>query len=229
MTFAVSGDAYDRFMGRYSRLLAPLLADFAGIAPPARALDVGCGSGTLLAELAARLGPSAVAAADPSTSLVEACRRRVPGSDVRLAPAESLPWEDARFDVALAQLVVNFMDDPNAGMREMRRVVREGGVVGACTWDLAGGMRMLRTFWDAALAFDVNAPDEARVRRFQSTEELDALWRGDRPARRRDHSARRCGRVRGLRRLLASVRERDRACGRVPRIARSRCASAAAR
>jgi SAM-dependent methyltransferase len=177
MSFAVSGETYDRFMGRYSRLLAPCLADFAGIGPPARAVDVGCGPGALTGELAARLGASSVAAADPSEPLVEACRARVPGADVRLAPAEALPWQDASFDAALSQLVVNFMEDANAGAREMRRVVVEGGVVGACTWEYRKGMRMLRTFWDAAVALDPDAPDESRVMRFQGAEELDALWR----------------------------------------------------
>jgi len=122
MTFAVSGDVYERYMGRYSRLLAPCLADFAGIEQPARVLDVGCGPGALTEELAARTGAAAVAAADPSESFVEACRARVPGADVRLAPAEALPWEDGSFEAAPSQLVVNFMRDADAGVREMRRV-----------------------------------------------------------------------------------------------------------
>ena len=175
MTFAVSGDALRQFHG-------PLLAAPRAAArrlrrnrAPARALDVGCGAGALTAELTSACGLT-VAAADPSTSLVEACRRRVPAADVRLAPAESLPWQDASFDAALAQLVVNFMADATAGAA--RDAPRHGQRrMSRLHLDLAGGMRMLRTFWDAAVALDVNAPDEAKVRRFQSAEELDELWR----------------------------------------------------
>jgi len=177
MTFAVSGDVYDRYMGRYSRLLAPRLVDFAGIERPARVVDVGCGPGALTEELASRVGAGAVAAADPSETFVDACRARVPGADVRLAPAEALPWPDGCFDAALSQLVVNFMSDANAGVREMQRVVVGGGVVASCTWEYRDGMRMLRTFFDAALALDPEAPDEGRVMRFQGAAELEALWR----------------------------------------------------
>src|SRR6266516_4136702 len=150
MTFAVSRDAYDRYMGRYSRLLAPKLADFANVQPGSRALDVGCGPGALTEELARRVGAESVFAADPSESLVAACAERVPGADVRVARAETLPWPDDSVDTVLAQLVVNFLQDPAAGVTEMRRLVRPGGVVAACTWDYSDEMRMLRTYWDAA-------------------------------------------------------------------------------
>lgn len=176
MTFAVSGELYDRFMGRYSRRLAPAFADFAGIGSTGHVLDVGCGAGALTGELAARLGPASVAAADPSEPLVEACRASIPDADVRLAPAEALPWPDASFDAALSQRVVNFMADADAGVAEMRRVVVAGGAVGACTWEYEG-MRMLRTFWQAATVVRPDAPDESRVMRFQGAEALDALWR----------------------------------------------------
>jgi len=148
MTFAVSGDAYDNFMGRYSHELAPAFADFAGIEPGQTAVDVGCGSGILTEELARRLGPAAVAAADPSP-LVEAAAARVPEADVRKAQAENLPWPDASFDAALAQLVLHFLDDPVAGLAEMRRVVRPGGVVAACSWNFPK-MGLLHTFWESA-------------------------------------------------------------------------------
>jgi SAM-dependent methyltransferase len=148
MTFAVSGDAYDNFMGRYSRELAPAFADFAGIERGQSAVDVGCGSGVLTEELARRLGAEAVAAADPSP-LVEAAAARVPGADVRTAPAEDLPWADASFDAALAQLVLHFLEDPVAGLVEMRRVVRPGGVVAACSWNFPK-MGLLHTFWESA-------------------------------------------------------------------------------
>jgi ubiquinone/menaquinone biosynthesis C-methylase UbiE len=177
MTFVVPGDAYDRFMGRYSRELAPLLIEFAGIEPDMSVLDVGCGPGALSERLAERVGARAVAAADPSEPFVAACSERVPGADVRRAEAEALPWEDNAFDAVLAQLVVNFMRDAHAGVSEMRRVVRPSGVACACTWDYGEGMQMLRAFWAAAATLDPDAPDEGRTMRYMSTAELDELWR----------------------------------------------------
>ena len=158
MAFDVSGDAYDRFMGRYSRELAPVFADFAEIRAAGTVLDVGCGSGILTEELACRLGAEQVAAADPSP-LVEACAARVPGADVRRGAAEALPWPDDSFDAALAQLVLHFLDDPVAGLVEMRRIVRPGGVVAACSWNFSE-MLLVRTFWQAARSVVPAAPSE---------------------------------------------------------------------
>jgi SAM-dependent methyltransferase len=177
MSFDVAGDAYDRFMGRYSRELAPAFIEFARIEPGMRVLDVGCGPGALSERLAVTVGADRLTAADPSEPFVAACRERVPGADVRQSEAEELPWGDDGFDAALSQLVVNFMRDPLAGVSEMRRVVRDGGVVAACTWDYGDGMEMLRLFWEAARSLDEAAPDEGRTMRYRSTEELDALWR----------------------------------------------------
>jgi ubiquinone/menaquinone biosynthesis C-methylase UbiE len=174
--FAVPADAYDRFMGRYSRLLSPLFADFAGVESGQRVLDVGCGPGGLTAHLAMRVGADRVAAADPSEGFARACADRVADADVRAAPAEELPWEAGSFDVVLAQLVVSFLGDADAGVGEMRRVARPGGIVAACTWDLSGEMKMLRTFWDAALAVDPAAPDEARGMGYTDPDSLHELW-----------------------------------------------------
>ena len=138
MGFEVAGADYDRFMGRYSRLLAPQLADFAGIAAGQRVLDVGSGPGALTAELVARLGRRRVVAVDPSAAFVAALRERLPDVEAAQASAEALPFGDDAFDAALAQLVVHFMADPVAGLREMARVTRTGGVVAACVWDHAG-------------------------------------------------------------------------------------------
>src|ERR687887_573400 len=114
MTFDVSGNAYDDFMGRYARELASVFADFAGIRSDGTVLDVGCGSGILTEELADRLGAENVAAVDPSP-LVAVCAASVPGADVRRGAAEALPWPDDAFDAALSQLVLHFLDDPVAG------------------------------------------------------------------------------------------------------------------
>ena len=161
MSFSAGPEAYDRFMGRYSTPLAPRFADFASIGEAQRVLDVGCGPGALTGELVRRFGADAVAAVDPSPGFVEAAGRRNPGVDVRRAEAESLPFDAGSFDAVLAQLVVHFMTDPAAGIAEMRRVARGGGIVTACVWDHAGGAGPLARFWDAARELDPGVADES--------------------------------------------------------------------
>lgn len=161
--FTVAAEAYDRFMGRYSTPLAPLLADLAGVAAGQRVLDVGCGPGALTAELVRRVGPESVSAVDPSEPFVAAARERHPGVAVRLGPAERLPFEDGEFDASLAQLVVHFMSDPVAGLREMARVTRPGGVVAACVWDHAHGGGPLSRFWELVRELDPDVVDESEL------------------------------------------------------------------
>jgi len=163
MTFNVAADAYDSFMGRFSMQLSAQLADLAGIERGQRVIDVGSGPGALTTELVRRLGPDAVAAADPSEPFVEAARERHPGVDVRLAPAENLSFDNDSFDAALAQLVVHFMADPIAGLAEMARVTHQGGVVAACVWDLAGGRAPISPFWQAARELDPGTTDESSL------------------------------------------------------------------
>ncbi len=134
---------YGRFMGRYADPLAVEFARWVDVQPGQRALDVGCGPGTLTAVLVDLLGADQVAAFDPSP-LVEATRARFPDIDVREGVAEQTSYADGEFDVALAQLVVHFMSDPVAGLREMVRVTRPGGVVAACVWDFGGGRSPLK-------------------------------------------------------------------------------------
>ena len=124
-------------------------------------LDVGCGPGVLTAPLVARCGQAHVAAVDPSPSFVAATRGLFPGADVREASAERLPFDDDTFDAALAQLVVHFMSDPVAGLREMGRVTRPGGLVAASVWDFGSGTAPLSLFWRAAGELDPTAPGEA--------------------------------------------------------------------
>jgi len=162
MTFSAPAAHYDRFMGRYTRTLSPALADAAGGAAGMRVLDVGCGPGGLTAELAARTSADRIAAIDPAAHFAQACRERVPGADVRVGVAEELPWDDGTFDAVLSCLVLAFMRDPDAGVREMARVTRPGGTVAACMWDLAdGGMTMLRLFWSAVRTVVPTTEDEA--------------------------------------------------------------------
>ena len=175
-TFRVSGEVYDRFMGRYSSQLALPFADAAGVEAGQTALDVGSGPGALTAELVRRLGADRVAAVDPAPQFVEAVRQRLPGVEALVGTAEELPFPAGRFDAALAQLVLHFVSDAEATAGEMKRVVRPGGVVAACVWDFGGGMRMLRLFWDAALALDPDAPDEERTRPFGRDGEIADLF-----------------------------------------------------
>jgi SAM-dependent methyltransferase len=176
--FTGPAEVYDRFVGRYSPALAAAMCDAAGIRAGQRALDVGCGSGALVAALAERLGADRVAGIDPSEPFVEATRARVPAARVVVGSAESLPFEDGEFDVTLSQLVVNFLADPEQGLREMTRVTRSGGVVAGCVWDYGGQMTMLRAFWDAAKSLDAFAADEGAIMRFGTPDELGELWRG---------------------------------------------------
>ncbi|MFO0581745.1 MAG: class I SAM-dependent methyltransferase [Anaeromyxobacter sp.] len=175
MSFVVPGDAYDRFVGRYSRLLAPRFVDFARVgAGPV--LDLGCGPGALTAELAARHGADRTAAVDPSEPFVAACRARVPGADVRLGAGEALPFPDAHFGGVLSQLVLSFVKDPGRTISEVRRVLRPGGVVAVCSFE-ERGFELARTFWEVALKLDPAAPDDARLP-FRHLEPMLALLRG---------------------------------------------------
>jgi SAM-dependent methyltransferase len=161
--FEVAAGNYDRFMGIYATQLAPQFADFGGVAPGQRVLDVGCGPGALTAELVRRLDPADVAAVEPSEAFVAAARARHPEVDIRQAPAESLPFDDGAFDAALAQLVVHFMADPLRGIGEMARVTRAGGSVAACVWDHGGGTGPLSPFWRAAHRLDPDVDDESAL------------------------------------------------------------------
>ncbi len=163
MSFDVAADSYLRFMGRYSVPLAEQYVDLVGVRTGDRVVDVGCGPGILTAPLLARCGEGAVSAVDPSEPFVAAARDRFPGVDVREAAAEDLPFDDDVFDAALAQLVVHFMADPVAGLREMGRVTRPGGSVSASVWDHSGTAGPLSLFWEAVHRVDPATPGEAQL------------------------------------------------------------------
>jgi ubiquinone/menaquinone biosynthesis C-methylase UbiE len=159
--FASPAEHYDRFMGRSAVPLASALADKVGVAEGMEVIDVGCGPGALTSELTDRVGAENVAAIDPAEQFVAACRRRNPGADVRQGVAEALPWADDMFGAALSCLVIAFMDDADAGMREMVRVTKPGGKLGVCMWDIAGGgMTMLHLFWSAMQTVKPDAEGE---------------------------------------------------------------------
>jgi SAM-dependent methyltransferase len=171
-----NASAYQRFMGRYSDKLSHEFARAAGVGPGQHVIDVGCGSGALTVVLAEIVGAENVAGVDPSEPFVAEARTRVPGADLRVGPAESLPFEDATFDAALSQLVFHFVQDPGKSVAEMRRVTRPGGRVAACVWDMTGGMTMLRSYWDAAREAGATGPDE--IERFGGRPgQVAQLWR----------------------------------------------------
>ena len=168
-----SDTAYDAFMGRYSRRLAPVFADFAAVPGGSSVADVGAGTGALTTELASR--GLRVSAADPSPQFVESLSARLSEVNAQVAPAESLPWADETFDAALAQLVVAFMSDAPAGVREMRRVVKPGGTIAVCMWDRQG-MEMLAAVQRAQRALGGDSPTaEARVM-YRTPEEIESLF-----------------------------------------------------
>ncbi|MBX4975186.1 class I SAM-dependent methyltransferase [Rhizobium lentis] len=154
-----SADGYERLMGRWSRTLAPMLIDFAGLAEGDRVIDVGCGTGSLTFTLAQRPGLREIAAIDFSPVFVEAAKRA--NSDPRItiqqADACALPFEDDCFDRAMALLVLHFVPEAGKAVAEMARVVRSGGVVAAAVWDHYGGMSGMRMMWDTVVMLDEDA------------------------------------------------------------------------
>jgi ubiquinone/menaquinone biosynthesis C-methylase UbiE len=176
--FASPAAHYDRFMGRYTGPLARALADAVGVREGMRVLDVGCGPGGLTSELVGRVGAGNVAAIDPAEQFVAACLEHNPGADVRQGIAEELPWGDDTFDVTLSCLVIAFMRDADAGLREMARVTKPGGRVGVCMWDIAGGgMTMLRLFWSAMRAVKPAIDDERGLAGTQEGDLAERLTR----------------------------------------------------
>ena len=157
-----SGDAYERYVGRWSRQVAVELLRWLA---PARGLtwaDVGCGTGALAATILAACEPAAVEGVDASEGFVAAARQRLRDPRIRLTTGDAtrLPWEASTFDVTVSGLVLNFVKDHAAMAREMIRVTKPGGRVAAYVWDYAGGMQMVRHFWDAAIAV---SPGDAKL------------------------------------------------------------------
>jgi SAM-dependent methyltransferase len=150
-------DSYERFMGRWSRLLAPLFVTFARVGEDDRVLDVGSGTGALSCAAAA-VTAAAVTGVDPSAAYVRYAQEQTGGrARFQVGDATALPFADDAFDRTLSMLVLNFVGDHAGTVHQMVRVTRPGGVVAAAVWDYGGGMEMLRAFWDAAVALDPDA------------------------------------------------------------------------
>lgn len=148
------GDAYERYMGRWSRQLAPRILQGLEVAARHRWLDVGCGTGALCAAIVERCEPASVIGVDPSEGFLATARARL-GDQVawHRAGADAMPLADASVDCTVSSLVLNFVPDVQAALREMARVTSNGGRVAASVWDYAGTMEMIRAYWDAAAQF----------------------------------------------------------------------------
>ena len=151
-----AGDPYERYVGRWSRLVARDFVAWLGLPPRLRWLDVGCGTGALSAAVLAAALPATVIGIDPSEAFLALARAQLPDPRVRFEPgdAQALPLADRAVDVAVSGIALNFVPDPPRALREMRRVVRPRGTIALYVWDYAGEMQLMRRFWDAAVALD---------------------------------------------------------------------------
>jgi SAM-dependent methyltransferase len=163
-----SGAAYEPYVGRWSRLVAPEFLSWLAVPPGGRWLDVGCGTGALSATILEHAAPREVVGIDPSPGYVAYAREHVPDARTRfeVGDAQALPYEEGWFDAVVSGLVLNFVPDPKRALAEMTRVTHSGGTVAAYVWDYAGEMQLMRHFWDAAVALDPAACQLDEGRRF---------------------------------------------------------------
>ncbi len=171
--------AYEPFMGRWSRRLAPLFVDFAGVQDGESVLDVGAGTGALASAILEARPKAHVTGLDVAPDYVAAARQRAVGRGVRfvVGDAQALDFADGTFDRAVSLLAMNFVADPARALAEQIRVTRPGGLIAAAVWDYGEGMQMLRAFWNEAVAADpaAEARDERHMRLCRHTQ-LSALW-----------------------------------------------------
>ncbi|MFN8177805.1 MAG: GNAT family N-acetyltransferase [bacterium] len=152
------GDPYERYVGRWSRQIAPRFLAWLGVPAGRRWLDVGCGTGALCAAILEQASPASVVGVEPSDGFLQAAKGNLRGRAVlRQGSAERIPLADASVDVSVSGLALNFVSDPRAGLAEMMRVTRRGGVIAAYVWDYAGKMELVRHFWDVAAELDPGA------------------------------------------------------------------------
>jgi len=161
-------DAYEPYVGRWSRLVARGFLGWLAVPPGRRWLDVGCGTGALAETVLALAAPGGVVGIDPSPAYVAFARERVtdPRARFEVGDARALQEAPASFDAVVSGLVLNFVPEPEGAVSEMARVARPGEVVAAYVWDYAEGMRMMRHFWDAAGELDPRARELDEGRRF---------------------------------------------------------------
>ncbi len=175
-----AGDAYEPYVGRWSRPVAAEFLDWLAFPADARWLDIGCGTGALSETILDRAAPRQVVGIDSSEAFLDFARSHLNDSRIafRTEDVQALPVEDGAFDVAVAGLVLNFVADPASALSEMRRAVRPGGTVAAYVWDYAGEMQLMRRFWEAAVALDPAAREFDEGNRFPicKPEPLRALF-----------------------------------------------------
>ena len=174
-----TGDGYELYMGRWSRLLVPPYAAFAGVKDGQHILDVGTGTGVVASMLESSLPRSKIVGVDPSAAFIAYAKKHARSARLRfeVGDAQALRQADASFDHAMALLVMNFVPDHGKALAEMKRVTRAGGIVSACVWDYGDGMESLRLFWDEAVALDpAAAPKHERNMKLSRAGELAALW-----------------------------------------------------
>lgn len=163
-----SGDAYEPYVGRWSRLIASQFVVWLGVPPHKTWLDVGSGTGALSEVILASASPHQVVGVDPSDGFVSFARHKVPDqrASFQVGDAQKLPVADSSFDATVAGLVINFIPDQTKAVAEMKRATRSRGIVGAYVWDYAGEMQMMRHFWNAAVALDQSAASLDEGHRF---------------------------------------------------------------
>lgn len=162
------GDAYEPYIGRWSRLVAREFLAWLSIPSDARWLDVGCGTGALTQTILATGSPTEIDAVDSSADYVDFARDRVTDPRVRFAVADARHLPPALHDVdaTVSGLMLNFVPEPELAVAEMARATRSGGTVAVYLWDYAEGMQLIRYFWDAAVAIDPRARELDEGHRF---------------------------------------------------------------
>ena len=177
-----SGNAYEPYVGRWSRLVAREFVGWLAVPEGREWLDVGCGTGALTATILEMAAPEGVTGIDPSEGFVGFARDRVWDARARfeVGDARELPYEAGRFDCAVSGLVLNFVPGPEQAVGEMARVTKSGGTVAAYVWDYAGKMELMRHFWDAAVDLNPAALELDEGRRFPICKPgpLQTLWQG---------------------------------------------------
>jgi SAM-dependent methyltransferase len=174
------GEAYDGYVGRWSRAVAAEFVRWLGVDEGARWLDVGCGTGALAEAIVAGARPGRVVGVDPSEGFLGVARARHAGVEFHVGDAREIPLGDHEFDAVVSGLALNFVPEPARAVAECARVAKPGGVVAAYVWDYAEGMEMMRHFWDAAAELDPAAHELDEGRRFAmcGRDGLRELWSG---------------------------------------------------
>ena len=175
------GNPYERYVGRWSRRVAPVFLSWLGIPAGRRWLDLGCGTGALCAAIVDHCAPASVTGVEPSEGFLGTAGENLAGrARFHQGSATAIPLDDAAVDVVVSGLVLNFLPDPRASLAEMMRVTGSGGAIAAYVWDYAGKMELMRLFWDAAIELDPDAAmlDEGIRFPMCRAEALAALFTG---------------------------------------------------